>query len=57
MNQLSDLYTRLSGLAVFRGVLKLKTMGRLMDMLKEQTPGAVGEFVNSLYRHGSNLSN
>ena len=57
MNQLSDLYTRLSGLAVFRGVLKLKTMGRLMDMLKEQTPRAVGEFVNSLYRHGSNLSN
>ena len=57
MNQLSDLYTRLSGLAVFRGVLKLRTMGRLMDMLKEQTPAAVGEFVNSLYRHGSNLSN
>lgn len=57
MNQLSDLYIRLSGLAVFRGVLKLKTMGRLMDMLKEQTPGAVGEFVNSLYKHGSNLSN
>lgn len=57
MNQLSDLYTRLSGLAVFRGVLKLKTMGRLMDMLKEQTPASVGEFVNSLYRHGSNLSN
>ena len=56
MNQLSDLYTRLSGLAVFRGVLKLKTMSRLMDMLREQTPSAVGEFANSLYRHGGNLS-
>ncbi|MGN1101346.1 MAG: hypothetical protein ACI4RG_04080, partial [Huintestinicola sp.] len=56
MNQLNDLYTRLSGLAVFRGMLKLRTMGRLMDMLREQTPAAVGEFVNSLYKHGSNLS-
>ena len=56
MNTLNDLYVRLSSIAVFRNVLKLKTMGRLLTMLKEQSPEACGEFVHSLYRHGSNLS-
>ena len=56
MNTLNDLYVRLSSIAVFRNVLKLKTMGRLLTMLKEQSPEACGEFVHSLYRHGTNLS-
>ena len=49
MNTLNDLYVRLSSIAVFRNVLKLKTMGRLLTMLKEQSPEACGEF-------GTNLS-
>lgn len=56
MNTLNDLYVRLSSIAVFRNVLKLKTMGRLLTMLKEQSPETCGEFVHSLYRHGTNLS-
>ncbi|MCM1522959.1 MAG: ATP-binding protein [Ruminococcus sp.] len=55
-NQLDDLAVRLSALAVFRNVLKLNTMGRLLNMLREKTPGACGEFVNSLYRHSGNIS-
>ena len=34
MNTLNDLYVRLSSIAVFRNVLKLKTRGRLLTMLK-----------------------
>ena len=56
MNTLNDLYVKLSSIAVFRNVLKLRTMGSLRNMLREQTPEACGEFVNNLYRHGANLS-
>ncbi len=55
-NQPYDLYIRLSGIAVFRNTLRLRTMSALMNMLKEQTPAACGEFVFSLYRHGANIS-
>ena len=56
MNRLNDLYQRLSGIAVFRNVLKLRTISSLLNMLREQTPASCGEFVHALYRHGSNLS-
>lgn len=56
MNRLTDLANRLSGTAVFRNVLKLATMSRLLKMLREQTPEACGEFVNSLYKHGADIS-
>ncbi|MDE6593640.1 MAG: ATP-binding protein [Oscillospiraceae bacterium] len=56
MNRLTDLAGRLAGIAVFRNVLKLGTMSRLLNMLKEQTNDACGEFVNSLYKHGADIS-
>lgn len=56
-NQLDDLAVRLSGIAVFRNVLKLRTMSSLLRMLREKTPEACGEFANGLYRHGANISN
>ncbi|MGN1090029.1 MAG: ATP-binding protein [Huintestinicola sp.] len=56
VNQLGDLGTRLSGIAVFRNVLELKTMKSLLNMLTECTPSACGEFAHNLYRHGTNIS-
>lgn len=56
MNYLNELYLRLSGIAVFRNVLKLRTMNTLLIMLKEQTPDSMGEFVHALCRHGTSLT-
>ncbi|MGN0643324.1 MAG: ATP-binding protein [Huintestinicola sp.] len=54
---LEDLYTRLGSIAVFRNILKLRTMDKLMAMLRDKTPYSCGEFAHALYRHGTNLSN
>lgn len=56
MNYLNELYTKLSGIAVFRKVLRLRTMTALLEMLEKQTPASAGAFVHALYRHGTNLS-
>ena len=55
-NKLSELADRLSSVAVFRGVLSLSTMEKLLNMLREQTPRSCGEFANGLYRHNANIS-
>lgn len=56
MNRLHDLGARLEGLAVFRGVLALATMTKLLNMLKNPSTASCGDFVASLYRHNANIS-
>lgn len=53
---MDDLAVRLSGIAVFRGILRLRTMTALLDMLRKKTPESCGEFAHALYRHGANIS-
>ncbi len=55
-NRLNELAARLSGIAVFRRTLRLTTMNSLLEMLRKQTPEAVGEFAANLYRHNANIS-
>lgn len=53
---LNSLAERLSGIAVFRNILKLNTMGKLLDMLREPSPESCGDLANSLYRHSADIS-
>lgn len=56
-NRLDELAARLSGLAVFRNIMKSRrTMQALLKMLKNRDADSCGEFAFCLYRHGSNLS-
>ncbi|MGN0666472.1 MAG: ATP-binding protein [Huintestinicola sp.] len=55
-NLLNDLYIRLGSVAVFRGVFRLRTIDKLMAMLRDRTVASCGEFAHALYRHGTNLS-
>lgn len=54
--KLNELAVSLSGIAVFRNVLKLATMGKLLEMLRKGTPESVGDFASSLYRHSADIS-
>lgn len=54
--KLNELAVSLSGIAVFRNVLKLATMGKLLEMLRNGTPESVGDFASSLYRHSADIS-
>lgn len=53
---LNSLAERLSGIAVFRNILKLNTMGKLLDMLREPSSESCGDLANSLYRHSADIS-
>lgn len=54
--KLNELAVSLSGIAVFRNVLKLATMGKFLEMLRKGTPESVGDFASSLYRHSADIS-
>lgn len=55
-DRLKTMYTTLSSLSVFRGILADETIIKLLDMLRELTPQSVGAFTSSLYKTTDNLT-
>ena len=53
---LNEYATGLQSLAVFRGILKNETMGKLLDFLANPSADSYGDFVGSLYVHGDSLT-
>ncbi|MCC8043830.1 MAG: ATP-binding protein [Oscillospiraceae bacterium] len=51
-----ELYIKLSGIAVFRGILELDVTKKLMSMLKYRTVESCGDFAAALYKHGTSLT-
>ncbi len=46
----------LQSLAVFRGILKNDTVGKLLALLEDPSAGNYGDFVSSLYTYGDSLT-
>ena len=53
---LNEYANGLQSLAVFRGILKNETVGKLLDFLAEPSADSYGDFVGSLYVHGDSLT-
>ncbi|MBP1561377.1 MAG: ATP-binding protein [Oscillospiraceae bacterium] len=53
---LNEYAEKLQSLAVFRGILREKTVEKLLAFLKSPTHDSYGDFVGSLYSHGGSLT-
>lgn len=53
---LSEYAEKMQSLAVFRGILKDKTVAKLLDLLKCPSADSYGSFLAGLYEHGDSLT-